>query len=198
MEKLYTNNGLSFYFSSSTVNYAAAVAYEVRQPASGGEPVIRFNFKNGTDDADFITYNFMNGSGDIPVSTFVKAFSVRTLHHKILSTHLTKVFFSVLVGFQPVAIQNTTSWCSVCANTQDRGCAALTTAAHAQGSSTSHQKISPVGAGFLGAGLTLVVVAAMLGVLMFLGVLAVGRKKRTRGIVRGSDVSGLTAWVVVS
>jgi prostatic aicd phosphatase len=46
-----------------------------------------------------------------------------------------------------------------------------------------------VGAGFLGAGLTLVVVAAMLGVLFFLGVLAFGGKKKKRGIMRGSDVS---------
>jgi hypothetical protein len=61
------------------VNYAAAVAFEVRQPSSGGEPVIRFNFKNGTDDADFKTYNFMNASGDVPVSTFVNALSVRVL-----------------------------------------------------------------------------------------------------------------------
>lgn len=49
----------------------------MRQPASGGEPVIRFNFKNGTDDAEFKTYNFLNGSGDAPVSTFVNTFSVR-------------------------------------------------------------------------------------------------------------------------
>lgn len=61
-----------------SVNYAAAVAFEVRQPNSGGELVLRFNFKNGTDDDGFRTYNFLNGSGDVPLSTFVNYLAVRT------------------------------------------------------------------------------------------------------------------------
>ncbi|KAJ7505571.1 phosphoglycerate mutase-like protein [Mycena galericulata] len=137
------------------VNYAAAVALEVREPADGGEPVIRFNFKNGTGQ-EFVTYNFLGGSGDVPLSTLID--------------HV-----------EPALINTTAAWCTVCNNTQDRGCGALALAA-AQASAAAvsaighhHQPVSPVGAGFLGAGLTLAVALAMFGVLAFLGVLTVGR-----------------------
>ena len=63
----------------------------------------------------------------------------------------------------------------MCANTQDRGCGALALAA---AQAKTHQKISPVGAGFLGAGLTVAVLAMALGVLAFLGVLVLGRRSR--------------------
>ena len=42
-----------------------------------------------------------------------------------------------------------------------------------------HQPISPVGAGFLGAGLTIFVFIVMLGVLAFLGLLTFGRRPRS-------------------
>lgn len=59
------------------VNYAAAVALEVRQPTSGGETVLRFNFKNGTDDADFKTYKFFNSTDtDIPLAHFIDTMAV--------------------------------------------------------------------------------------------------------------------------
>lgn len=60
------------------VDYASAVAFEVRQPSSGGEPVIRFNFKNGT--TDFATYNFLNQTGDVPLSVFIDAVAVSAFH----------------------------------------------------------------------------------------------------------------------
>ena len=72
-------------------------------------------------------------------------------------------------------MNTTAEWCSVCANTQDRGCGALALAA---AQAKTHQKISPVGAGFLGAGLTVAVLAMALGVLAFLGVLIFGRRSR--------------------
>ena len=51
-------------------------------------------------------------------------------------------------------------------------------------------KISPVGAGFLGAGLTIAVMLAMFGALMFMGVLTFGRRGRRQ---QGKEVSGLGA-----
>ena len=57
------------------VNYAAAVAFEVRQPNGGGDSVIRFRFKNGTDD-EFNTYSFMNSTSDVPVQTFINTLKV--------------------------------------------------------------------------------------------------------------------------
>ena len=76
-------------------------------------------------------------------------------------------------------MNTTADWCSICANTQDRGCAALTLATE-QGEAAVRPKISPVGAGFLGAGLTLAVVALMAGTLAFLGLLTVSRFRRRR------------------
>jgi hypothetical protein len=57
------------------VDYASAVALELRQPSAGGEPVIRLNFKNGSDPS-FTTYNFLNRTGDVPLSAFIDAMAV--------------------------------------------------------------------------------------------------------------------------
>lgn len=155
------------------VNFAAAVVMEVRQPASGGQPVIRFNFKNGTDDEDFTTHNMSfngwNGNGDVPLSTF-------------LST------------FEPVAVNTTLQWCGVCNQTTLRGCSSLlapvSPSPATTASSTHHDDISPVGAGFLGAGLTIAVFLITFAVLFFLGVLSFGKGKKKRVIgLKGHDDS---------
>jgi prostatic aicd phosphatase len=135
------------------VNYAAAVALEVRQPSSGGEPILRFNFQNGTD-SEFKTYNILNASGDVPVSTFVNYLA-------------------------PVAINTTSEWCNVCQNTESRGCDAIalaTSQGHQQGLSRLHR--DQIGAGFLGAGVALIVAVVTLIVLVRMGMLSIGNKKR--------------------
>ncbi|KAG5639427.1 hypothetical protein H0H81_002298 [Sphagnurus paluster] len=129
------------------VNYAAAVALEARQPASGGEPFLRFKFQNGTD-SEFITYPILGSSTDVPLSEFINY-------------------------IEPFGINSLADWCSKCNNSQDRGCAALTLAA-TTAVADSRPKIGSVGAGFLGASLMLVLVLAMLGVLSFLGFLTIG------------------------
>ncbi|KAI0058242.1 phosphoglycerate mutase-like protein [Artomyces pyxidatus] len=136
------------------VNYASVVALEVRQPSSGGEPVLRFNFKNGSDI--FRTYSVLGSTGDVPLSTFINTLA-------------------------PSAVNTTTEWCGVCGNSQDRGCGEL---AQASAEAKPHQRISPVGAGFLGAGLTLAVALMAFGVLAFLGVLSLGRPQRRRASKR--------------
>lgn len=74
---IYQARSETYCLSKNVVNYAAAVALEVRQPTSGGEPILRFNFKNGTDDPDFITYKFFNSTNtDIPLSNFINAMEV--------------------------------------------------------------------------------------------------------------------------
>ncbi|KAI0754618.1 phosphoglycerate mutase-like protein [Daedaleopsis nitida] len=142
------------------VNYAGSVVLEIRQPASSSEPVVRFNFKNGTDDSAFHSYPMQfpgwdaSAGQDVPVSTFVRA-------------------------FQPVGINTTLQWCNACAQTQARGCAALYAGnGTVSVAAASHDRISPVGAGFLGAGLTIAVFGAVFAVLAFLGLLAVGKKAR--------------------
>lgn len=63
--------------------------------------MLRFKFKNGTDDSTLHTLNLKfpgwNGTGDVPLSTFIST-------------------------FQPAAITTTTQWCNVCGQTTARGC----------------------------------------------------------------------------
>lgn len=63
------------------MDYASAVAFEVRQPSDGSEPVIRFNFKNGT--ADVATYDFLNRTGDVPLSVFIDAVAVSLVRRSV-------------------------------------------------------------------------------------------------------------------
>ncbi|EJF61011.1 phosphoglycerate mutase-like protein [Dichomitus squalens LYAD-421 SS1] len=160
----------------SIVNYAASVVLEVRQPASGSgsAPVIRFMFKNGTDDA-YRAYPMRfpgwdgtgaNAGADVPLATFVGAFA-------------------------PAGVNTTLEWCNVCGQTQERGCAALFAGNGTGGVALGghHDRISPVGAGFLGAGLAVAVFGLAVAALVFLGLLTVGR----RGKGRSGRVSGRAA-----
>ncbi|KAH9950621.1 phosphoglycerate mutase-like protein [Amylocystis lapponica] len=155
MTGVVADNGLP----AAIVDYAASVILEVRQPSAFGEPVIRFNFKNGSLDDAFTTYpmSFANWNGndlgDVPLSLFIDAFA-------------------------PASVNSTLDWCQVCGQTQERGCPALL-AAQAYDTRT-HYKLSPVGAGFLGAGLTAAVILAALGVLLFLGALSFGGRRWRR------------------
>ena len=76
-------------------------------------------------------------------------------------------------------VNGTAEWCSACGNTQDRGCAALTLAAQ-QAHSAALSPISLVGAGFLGAGVTIAVFCLALGALALLGFLTF-RRSRIKG-----------------
>ncbi|KAG6909270.1 hypothetical protein DXG01_001332 [Tephrocybe rancida] len=134
------------------VNYAAVLALEARQPASGA-PVLRFNFVNDTE-SDFKTYSVLGSSSDVPLSDFINY-------------------------LQPAAIDSLPKWCSVCANTQDRGCGALTTVA-ASAVAANRPKIGSVGVGFLGAGLMLALALAVFAMLFFLGCLTFGAGKVKR------------------
>jgi len=147
------------------VDYSAAAAFEVRQPSGGGEPVLRFKFKNGTSDEGFTTYGFLNSTSDVPVSTFINT-------------------------LQPFAFDDIPTWCKVCNNTQDRGCAAISAASAASSPIVAlahHDRVSPVGAGFIGAGVTLALMAAMLAMLGFLGLLTFGRNKSSKRSVNDTD-----------
>ncbi|GLB38274.1 putative HCO3- transporter family protein [Lyophyllum shimeji] len=136
------------------VDYAAAVALEVRQPPSG-QPVLRFKFKNGTDP-ELKRYPFFGSATDVPLQDFVNS-------------------------VEPLGIDSLSEWCTLCNNQQDRGCGALNLAA-TSAVAANRPAIGSVGAGFLGAGVMLALALAMFGVLLFLGVLTVGpgRSKRKR------------------
>ncbi|KAJ3556948.1 hypothetical protein NM688_g1743 [Phlebia brevispora] len=161
------------------VDYAAAVVFEVRESPSLGT-VLRFKFKNGTKDPDFHTYNLKfpgwDQSGDVPLNTFIDAFA-------------------------PAGVNTTTEWCNICGQTTLRNCANLkgvpgpadasllletapssTAVSGVEGTclAAQHDPISPVGAGFMGAGLALAVVAIMLSSLAFFGCFSFGTKKTKR------------------
>ncbi|KAF7799399.1 hypothetical protein EIP86_010632 [Pleurotus ostreatoroseus] len=164
------------------VDYAAALVFELRNDTSG-DLTVRMKFKNGTTDDNFRTlpmiFGDWNGSGgkDVPFETFEDAFLFN-------------------------GIRNWTVWCNACepsgltvgacliANfTSPSG--ADTTGSEPPSSTSSVEvtstldasartRISPVGAGFLGAGLTIAVLSAVFGFLMFLGVFSYGGLRRAR------------------
>lgn len=58
------------------VNYASAVAFEVRQ--NGDTATVTLNFKNGTDDSDFKAYNmFGSNEAAYPLDKFKETLQVR-------------------------------------------------------------------------------------------------------------------------
>jgi len=151
------------------VEYTGAVALEVRQPAAGGAPNLRFLFKNGTED-EFRAYGILGGTGDVPLAQFLNTLA-------------------------PPAVNTTAQWCTVCANNVSRGCgeiaaaAAQASAAVQSADARPHQRISPVGAGFLGAGLTLAVALAALVVLALFGFLAFGGRRPRRVPAKSDEMT---------
>ncbi|KAL9711144.1 hypothetical protein Ac2012v2_005684 [Leucoagaricus gongylophorus] len=141
---------------AAIVNYAAAVAYEIRASSNG--PVIRFLFKNGTIEDDFTAYNMFGADGDVPLSTFVARLS-------------------------DTAVNDTAHWCSVCQNTQTRGCGDLTLAAE---QAINAEELHPVGAGLLGAGMAIALMIILFLFVYFLGFIQCGKKPK-RSIKAGSD-----------
>lgn len=127
-------------------------------------------FKNGTASTDYgpVNMTFAGWDGtqsgpDVPLSTFVRAFA-------------------------PAAVNSTLEWCQLCGTTDERGCATALAAAQETAGAQGHSRISKVGAGFLGAGLTAAVFLMALGVLAFLGVLTVGgRRYRKRHVSQSKE-----------
>ncbi|CAE6413402.1 unnamed protein product [Rhizoctonia solani] len=132
------------------VNYASAVTLELRQPTLGGSPFVRLNFKNGSE-AGFTTYNMFGRNQDTPLDEFTSRLA-------------------------PYAIDDLNDWCTTCSNWEDRKCN-LVAAANTSTVVWHGGVISPVGAGFIGAGVTIVVFLAALAVLAFMGLLTFGRRK---------------------
>ena len=154
-----------------SVNYSGSIAFEVRTSPSTG-PFIRFNFKNGTDDPSYNTYGIMGSpSGDVPTQTFID-------------------------NLAPLGVGTLPAWCKTCGNTNSRGCQFL------QGNVNTGTEglrwggtVSPMGAGFLGAGLTVVVIGILATVGIILGLLRVGKRKPL-GRAPSDASSGESALVV--
>ncbi|CAE6456962.1 unnamed protein product [Rhizoctonia solani] len=150
---LFNMTGVATHYPSlaGIVNYASAVTLELRQPTSGGSPFVRLNFKNGSTEAEFTTYNMFGANQDTPLNEF--------------TSRLT-----------PYAINDLNDWCTTCSNWEDRKCN-LVAAANTSTFAWQKNAVSPVGAGFIGAGVTIAVFLAALAVMAFMGLLTFGRRK---------------------
>lgn len=107
--------------STPTVNYAAALALEVRQPNAGGEPVIRFNFKNGTDEEEFTRYNFLGSTTDVPLTTFVNTLKVCRLFN-YLYTAKNNLIDVLLASLLPSTISQHGARRAITTRTEDARC----------------------------------------------------------------------------
>lgn len=148
------------------MDFTGSIALEVRTSSTTG-PFIRFNFKNGTSDLSYNTYGIMgSASGDVPIQTFIDNLSA-------------------------LGIENLPEWCTLCGNTYSRGCQFLHEGdVNAKGLRWGGN-VSPVGAGFLGAGLTVIVVGIVMTIWIVLGVVRVGRKKRVGRASSNASSGGL-------
>ncbi|BFZ53755.1 hypothetical protein PYCC9005_000786 [Savitreella phatthalungensis] len=146
------------------VNYASLLAFEVRQ--SSGKTYINMVFRNGTDPGvEAIAYPIL-GRDQVALDDFVTALN-------------------------STALYSTIDWCRTCGQSGSiEQCGALLLAANASTTSTSmasnasgasagsKSNISPIGAGFIGAAVALVVTAVFLSCMpMALGLRVVRRRK---------------------
>lgn len=154
------------------MDFAASIALEIRTSPSTG-PFIRFNFKNGTNDPSYNAYGIMgSASGDVPIQTFIDNLS-------------------------PLGIENLPEWCTLCGNGYSRGCQFLQEGNVSIGTKGLRWggDVSPVGAGFLGVGLTLFAVGILMVIGVVLGVVRVGRGKQF-GKTSSNSASGESELVV--
>ena len=105
---------LTYHYS---VDYASAVAIELHSAnTSSGEPTVNVRFKNGTTDPTFHDVQIF-GQDSLPLSQFVNNLAVRPFRPaSILFRALT------MRSLQPIAVNSTQQWCTVCNQTSLRGC----------------------------------------------------------------------------
>lgn len=85
-------------------------------------------------------------------------------------------------------------WCNTCANNNSRGCEFISSSSSTSTSSSEKHyggPISPVGAGFLGAGLAIVVFTALLALGILLGIVSFGKTAGRKRENKGDDPDGL-------
>jgi len=160
---------------SGIINYAGAAAFEVRTDASGNNPFVRFLLKNGTSEPQFTAYALFGGSPDISLKSF-----------QFL--------------LQRYSLSTPSSWCYACNNNFSRGCnvtspqpLSIPTRRPDGGSNN----LSAVGAGFIGAGVTLFLALLLVTICLMSGILTLGKRgKRMSAVLsapgrhprRGSDI----------
>lgn len=80
---------------AGVVNYAAALAFELRKDTVSQRYSLSLLFKNGTDDADFRTMTMAAGQTSVWLDDFEQTYSVRQLVlylFHVASNSLTRLF----------------------------------------------------------------------------------------------------------
>jgi prostatic aicd phosphatase len=95
---------------------------------------------------------------------------------------------------QPYEFNTLSDWCTLC-NTDSNGCdtiadAALATSPASPDSTVGRQRVSPLGSGFIGAGITLALVLAVLGALAYFRLASFGKKARRQATVTDTVYDG--------
>ncbi|ORY50682.1 histidine phosphatase superfamily [Leucosporidium creatinivorum] len=153
--------GDAFLYPDAMVDYASAVTFELRENMAGTGHDVRFGFRNGSyvAGADFnFTYYPLFGSSS-------------------LDTDLDE-FVSKL---EPYLLPNTTTWCHACNNTVNSGCDVVALADNYQAQAeqlAAKSHFTPIGAGFIGFAVTLVVGLLVLAAMRALGLASFGKRAK--------------------
>ncbi|CCM02422.1 uncharacterized protein FIBRA_04520 [Fibroporia radiculosa] len=155
---------------AALVDYASAAVFEIRQTSPTAEPVIRFQFKNGTNDPELRPYPLVfdgwdgTTGGDVPVSIFTAALA-------------------------PAAVNTTLEWCYECNQDIERGCAVAIAAAQCMNETSSlvsrdllssvgnEQLVTAVGSESLVSSSTAMVSLMFMTSLILLGAFVMGARK---------------------
>lgn len=137
---------------AGVVNYAAALAFELRRDTVSQRYSLSILFKNGTEDPDFRQMILAGGQKSIFLDDFEDNLGVSS---ESLGFTLGGYENSRLGRVQPYAITSLGQWCNECGNTGSRGCdtiAALNETSSYQGidSTIGKQHVSPLASGFIG------------------------------------------------
>lgn len=138
---------------AGVVNYAAALAFELRRDTVSQRYSLSILFKNGTDDSDFRQMNMAGGQSSIFLDDFKKNLGVsRPFPRHSISRNAE---LNLLLVSQPYAISSLGQWCNECENTDSRGCGTIaslneTTSYQGIDSTIGKQHVSPLASGFIG------------------------------------------------
>ncbi|GAA5959601.1 hypothetical protein JCM21900_002951 [Sporobolomyces salmonicolor] len=153
-----------FEYPYAMVGYASVAVFEIRDGGSGSSGYdVRFGFKNGSSTATDVTYYPLFGSSNIDTD---------------LATFMGNL--------EPYLIPNNTDWCSLCSNNGSVDtCSewALTEkyeSLYEQYMGKANDSPSRAGAGGIGAGVTIVVGLALLGLMRAFGLISFGKHRPTK------------------
>lgn len=167
------------------VDFGSMMVFELRNSSTGGQ-YVRFGFRNGTTDA-FSTAIAGNNTSDPAYNSSTGAYETAPLTYlRILNQSSIDVPLDTFTSMiSQMMVNDTQTWCDRCGNTESRGCQYILRTAVPSSNSGG---VSPVGAGFIGMAVTLVVAALVAGLITALGYLSWGKTSRHNGDFKMSNL----------